>query len=125
MEENVQAQITGDMSYLQMNGMGFESCKTDPDVWFFSAIKYNSNNYYRYILIYTNNILAIIKNLEDFICHKIGNIFVVQPNSIGPPTQYLGNKVSYITLENGQNSWSFGSYQYVQDNVKNVFNTLA
>ena len=33
--------------------------------------------------------------------------------------------MSYVTLENGQNAWSFSSSQYVQDAVKNVINMLA
>jgi hypothetical protein len=50
---------------------------------------------------------------------------VVQPNSIGKPTQYLGNKVSYVQLENGRNAWSFSSSQYVQSAVKNVEEHLS
>ena len=37
-----------------------------------------------------------------------------------PPTQYLSNKVSQVTLENGTKCWSFSSSQYVQSAVKNV-----
>ena len=66
-----------------------------------------------------------MQNPEDFIRHELGKRFVVKPNTIGPPTQYLRNKVSRVTLENGQNSWSFRSSQYVQDAAKNVINTLA
>ena len=101
-----------------MDKMGFESCKADPDICFCSAMKNNSTDYYQYVLLYTDNILAIMQNPEDFIRHELGNCFWVKPNSIGPPTQYLGNKVSYATLENGRNTWSFSSYQYVQDAVK-------
>ena len=93
--------------------MGFGYCKDDPDIWFFSSVKYNGTDYYKYVLLYTNNILSIMKNPEDFIIHELGKIFVVKPNSIGPPTQYLGNKVSYATLENGRNAWRFSSSQYV------------
>ena len=108
-----------------MNEMGSESCKTDHDVWFCSAIKDKITDYYQYFLLYTNNILVIMKNPEDFICHELGKIFVVKPNSIRPPTQYLWNKLSYVTLENGRNARSFSSSQYVQYAVKNVINTLA
>ena len=50
-----------------------------------------------------------MQNPEDFILNQIGKIFVVKPNSIGPPTQYVVNKVSYVTLENGKSAWSFSS----------------
>ena len=84
-----------------------------------------SNNYYQYVLLYTNDIMVIMQNPEDFIRNELGKIFVLKPNSIGPLTQYLGNKVSYVTLDNGQNSWSFRSSQYFQDAVKNVIDMLA
>ena len=57
--------------------------------------------------------------------NDLDKIFVVKPNSIGPPTQYIGKKVSYVTLDNGRNAWSFRSSQYVQDSVKNVIDTLS
>ena len=84
-----------------------------------------SNNYYQYVLLYTNDIMVIMQNPEDFIRNELGKIFVLKPNSIGPLTQYLVNKVSYVTLDNGQNSWSFRSSQYFQDAVKNVIDMLA
>ena len=108
-----------------MDEMGFESWKYDPDVWFHSYIKDDGTKYYQDVLLYTDDILDIMQNPEDFIRHEIGKIFVVNPNSIGPPTHYLENKVSYITLENVQNSWRFRSSQYVKDAVKNFIGTLA
>ena len=49
----------------------------------------------------------------------------MKPNSIGPPTQYLGNKVSYVNLKNVQSAWIFSSSQYIPDAVKDVINTLS
>ena len=66
-----------------------------------------------------------MKNCEDFIRHELDKIFVVKPDSIGPQTKYLGNKVSYVTLENGRSAWRFILSQYVQDAVKNVIDTLT
>ena len=125
MEEIVPVQITGDMSDLKMDEMSFESCKSDPDVWVCFAMRDDSTDYYQYLLLYNNDILAIMKNPEDIIRQELGRIFFVKPNSIRPPTQYLGNRVSYATIENGQSASSFSSSQYVQDDVKNVINKLA
>jgi hypothetical protein len=50
----------------------------------------------------------------------LGNLFTITPKSIGPPTQYLGNKVSEVTLENGMRCWSFSSSQYVQNAISNI-----
>ena len=84
-----------------MDKMGFESCKADPDILFRSDIKDDGTDYYQYVLLYTDDILAIMQKPEDFIRHDLGKRFVVKPKYIGPPTQYLGNKVSYVTLDNG------------------------
>jgi hypothetical protein len=47
---------------------------------------------------------------EKFIREELGHHFKVKENSIvGPPTQYLGNKVSEVTMENGVKCWSFSS----------------
>ena len=45
--------------------------------------------------------------------NEIGEMFKLKPNSIGPPTQYLGNKVFQFGLEDGARFWAFSSSQYV------------
>ena len=124
MEENVPVQITGDISYLQwMKWVLNPANLTLMSV--FSAMKDDGTDYYQYVLLYTEDILSIMQNPEDFIRHELGKRFVVKPKSIGPPTRYIGNKVSYVTLENGQSEWSFRLSQYVQDAVKEVIDTLS
>jgi hypothetical protein len=108
-----------------MDEMGFISCKADPDVWFRPSTKEDGTDYYQYVLLYTDDILAIMENPETFIREELSNKFVVKPNSIGKPTQYLGNKVTNIQLENGRHAWSFSSSQYVQNAVKGVEEYLS
>jgi len=108
-----------------MEEMNFETCKADPDVWFRSSVKEDGTDYYQYVLLYTDDILAIMEKPEAFIRDELGKRFVVKPNSIGKPTQYLGNKVTYVNLENGSSAWSFSSSQYVQSAVKNVVDYLS
>ena len=64
--------------------------------------------------------MAITEEPERFLRDELGNVFTLKENSIGPPTQYLGNKVSQVTLENCTKCWSLISSQYVQCAVKNV-----
>ena len=94
-----------------MDEIVFESYKSDPGVWSCSDVKDDGTSYYQYVLLYIDDILAIMENPENFIRHELGEIYLVKLNSIRPPTQYLGNIVSYATLENGRNAWSFGSSQ--------------
>ena len=65
-----------------------------------------------------------MENPEEYIRDELGSYFTIKPKSIGPPTQYLGNKVSQVTLENGAVCWSFSSSQYVQETVGNVVEYL-
>ena len=103
-----------------MTEMGFTSCTADPDVWFRESTKKDGTKYYQYVLLYTDDILAIMEEPERFLRDELGNYFTLKEKSIGPPTQYLGNKVNLVTLENGRKCWSFSSSQYVQNAVKNV-----
>ena len=103
-----------------MEEMEFQSCKADPDVWFRPATKSDGTEYYQYVLLYTDDILACMEEPEGFIRDELNSIFTLKEESIGPPTQYLGNKVSEVTLDNGVKCWCLSSSQYVQNAVKNV-----
>ena len=103
-----------------MTELEFESCKADPDVWLRPATKLDGTSYYQYVLLYTDDILAIMEEPERFLRDELGKLFTLKEKSIGPPTQYLGNKMSEVTLDNGIKCWSASSSQYVQNAVKNV-----
>lgn len=103
-----------------MTEMGFESCKADPDVWFRPGTRDDGTEYWQYALLYTDDILAIMEQPEKFLREELGVRFTIKEKSIGPPTQYLGNKVSQVTLANGQRCWSLSSSQYIQNAVNNV-----
>ncbi len=84
------------------------------------GIKDDGSKYWQYVLLYTDDILCIMENPDKFLRNEIGTRFTLKEKSIGPPTQYLGNKVSQVTLDNGTTCWSFSSSQYVQSAVENV-----
>ena len=68
-----------------MTEMNFISCKADPDVWFREATKSDGTDYYQYVLLYTDDILAIMESPEKFIRDELANKFVIKEKSIGPP----------------------------------------
>ena len=103
-----------------MEEMNFQSCKADPDVWIRPGTKSDGTTYWQYVLLYTDDILAIMEEPEKFLREELGQRFTLKEKSIGPPTQYLGNKVSEVELENGVKCWSFSSSQYIQNAVKNI-----
>ncbi len=57
---------------------------------------------------------------EQVLRLEIGQHFVLPKELIGKPSNYLGEKLQEVTLENGVVAWAFGSCQYVQLAVKNV-----
>ena len=50
-----------------MTKLGFQLCKADPNVWFRPSIKSDGTDYYQYVLIYTDDILAIMEEPERFL----------------------------------------------------------
>ena len=49
----------------------------------------------------------------------------MKPDSIGPPSLYLGGHIRKVVLNTGVEAWAFGSTKYVQAAVKNVEEYLA
>ena len=64
-----------------MNELGFEPCKADPDVWYRPSTKNDDSRYYQYVLLYTDDILAVMGEPEKFLreecllIHSILNYF--------------------------------------------------
>ena len=65
-----------------MTEMGFNSCKADPDIWLRPAIKSNGTRYDQYVLLYTDDILAIMEEPEKFLREELGNYFTPKEKSI-------------------------------------------
>jgi Reverse transcriptase (RNA-dependent DNA polymerase) len=108
-----------------MEHIGFKCCPADPDVWMRESAKSNGTEYWEYVLLYTDDVLAISEKGEHIIRNEIGKYFEFKPESIKPPDQYLGGKLRQVQLENGVFAWAYGSSQYVQAAVKNVEQYLA
>ncbi len=108
-----------------MEQLGFSYSCADPDVWLRLSKRSTGERYYKYVLLYVDNVLVISKNAGTVLQKEIGQHFVLQEESIGSPSQYLGGKLCEVTLENGTKAWAFGSCQYVQAAIRNVEDHLA
>ena len=108
-----------------MARLGFTSSRADPDVWLRLSKRSTGEEYYEYVLLYVDDVLVISERAEAVLRNEIGKDWVLKPESIGPPSQYLGGKLRLVTLANGVEAWAFGSHQYVQSAVKNVYDHLA
>jgi hypothetical protein len=103
-----------------MARLGFKSSRADPDVWFRLSTQSTGESYYEYVLLYVDDVLVISERAEAVLRNEIGKDWVLKPESIGPPSQYLGGKLREVTLSNGMKAWAFGSHQYVHAAVQNV-----
>ena len=103
-----------------MHFLHFKSCPADPDVWMRPAIHSDGSKHYEYILLYTDDALAIGEYPEKLLREGIGKYFTLKEESIGPPKIYLGGGGRKVKLGNDVEAWAFSSSQYVQSAVKNV-----
>ena len=100
--------------------LNFLPCPADPDIWMRTSKKFDSLRHYKYVLLYTDDVLVISDRGEEILCNGIGKYFKLKESSIGPPDIYLGGKLSKVVLENGAEAWGFSSSKYVQEAVNNV-----
>jgi hypothetical protein len=106
--------------------MEFQMCAAANDVWYCSAIKPDNTEYYEYVLVYTDDILAI-SHAPMQILTCLNQHYVIKPGSIGPPTQYLGAQVGHFCLpeEPFKIHWSLSSEKYAKEAIRNLKNWLA
>ena len=91
------------------------------------AKRSNGSEYYKHILLYTNDALVVRDNAEQVLRTELGRQWTLKEESIGPPKIYLGRHVRKVRvqLDNGVECWAFGTSQYVQAVLKNVGEYLA
>jgi hypothetical protein len=104
-------------SYIRL--FDFRSCLADPDVWYPIAKKDNEEEFYEYLLVYTDDLLAVATNPKA-ILDNVNLFFHLKLESVGHPNIYLGLKVSKAKLANGIECWCNSSCQYVREAIKNT-----
>ena len=104
----------------------FTSCKADPDVWFRPATKVNGEKYYEYVLVYTDDILALSVKPKE-ILDKLNQFCVIKSSSIMEPKTYLGADITKYQLPDdpAKTRWAISSDTYVKEALKNVKKYLA
>ena len=83
-----------------MEDLGFTTCLADPDVWMRPAIKSSGQEYYKCVLLYTDNALVVPDEAEEIIRNPIRKYFVAKKGYIGLPTRHLGRSVIKVLLDN-------------------------
>ena len=102
--------------------MGFDPTIAYPDVYRRAIAKPDGFKYYDYILVYVDDIL-IISHDTDAHLKRIQSSYDLNPDSIGPPSRYLGADVRRVTRPgdaSGREYWSVSAYTYIKNAVRNV-----
>jgi len=86
-----------------LSQLGFQSSKADPDVWMRKAKKPSGDGYWEYVLCYVDDVLAISRSPKEVI-KCISHYVKLKPDSIQPPTMYLGANVAQYTILDGDAS---------------------
>ena len=102
-----------------MRHIGFEPCRADPDMWMRVSKMDNGVEYYEYSLLYVDDCLMISQHPEQAL-KQIGKYFPLKKGSVGPPSLYLGAKISKVDLPNGVSAWAWSASKYVQEAVRNL-----
>jgi hypothetical protein len=102
----------------KLDEMGFKSSVADPDVWLRPASRADGEQYYEYILMYVDNILAISADPMP-IMEDIQRMVKFKNDKIAVPPNYLGAKLLRKNI-NGIDCWSITSLDYVKATVETV-----
>ena len=102
-----------------MDHLGFAPCRADPDLWMRVAIMNGTVEYYEYVLLYVDDCLVISKDPEGML-KRLGKYFVLKDGSVGPPSLYLGAKISQVILPNGVRAYAWSPSKYIQEAIRNL-----
>lgn len=103
----------------------FQMCYADNDVWMRPAVKSDGTKYYEYVLVYTDDILAVSMKPKDIMA-MLDQHYLIKPSSIGPPTTYLGADIGRFTIEGDPKpKWTMSAGKYMKNQLKEIEKWLS
>lgn len=103
----------------KLDEMGFRSSKGDFDIWMRPATKSDGSEYYEYVMLYVDDVMASSQNAVGLM-KELGRGIKYKNDLIEPPTNYLGAQLKKKKLPNGMPCWCLSSEKYVNAAIKNV-----
>ena len=73
----------------KLDEIGFKSSPADPDMWLRPAIKPDGEDYYEYVLMYLDDILAISRDPTEILKSMEGKTVKYNNGKIATPDMYL------------------------------------
>ena len=102
----------------KLDELNFKSCIADPDVWRRPATKEDGSEYYKYVLTYVDDLIAVSQNAKK-VLQDISQDIKLKNDKIEPPNNYLGAKLCTKIID-GTKRWVISSEDYVNAAIKNV-----
>ena len=75
-----------------LNGIGFLSNKSDPDIWYWPEVKPNGFDYLEYILCYVDDILCISHD-PGIVLGQIQAVFKFKGDNMDQPKISFGDQI--------------------------------
>jgi len=107
-----------------MRHLGYKNCRADHDLWYKADVHPDGEPYYKYLLLYVDDCLAIGLDAAQEL-KRLDHYFQMKPGSIQDPDVYLGSEIKKVMLPNGVVAWGMSSSKYVQESVRNIDKWLA
>ena len=103
----------------KIDKISFKSCVVDPDVFIRPEVRYYRTEYHKYILMYVDDILAILVDATSILKILEGDTVQLKNGNIASPKIYLGAKLQKKVMENIE-CWMIGSFDYAQAAIATV-----
>ena len=107
-----------------LEDLEWKSTKADPDVWIRPAVRPDGYEYYKMLLVYVDDILAISHKAKE-VLQQIAKFYKIKDGSLKEPDLYLGANVSKFQKPDGTEAWSTSPQQYIKSAVENVERILV
>ena len=99
-----------------LSTLGYRSTNYDPDVWVKITIGDNVNSYYKYMLLYVDDVLHLSKDTEEdeFKFHQVYR----SKEGLGTLDRYICAKIDKFQLEDGRTIFSITCVEYMCGAIK-------
>jgi len=107
----------------KLDEIGFVSTQADPDVWLRPAVKPDGDKYYKYVLVYVDDMLVISLNATQVLEDVKSESIKFKNDKIAPPENYLGAKLQLKSI-NQHDPWTITSVDYINAAVQTIRDSI-
>jgi len=106
-----------------LRDMGYLNCRADPDVWMKAKVKPTGEEYWEYVLIYSDDIL-VMSHEPNVVMVGLTHAYTLKAGSVARPKTYLGADIAEHVFQDaidpGTTRWSMSSDTYIKRAVHDV-----